>query len=135
MANNFRIASEIKPDLQDRGTLRWISHPPSTEAKQLTVVDVIFAPGQGHSFHKHPDQEEVIYIIAGRLEQWAEREKRILGPGDAVFLPRGMVHALFQFGATETKFLAIFGPSLGTHGIETIEVADEAPWRELRTRS
>ena len=132
MANNFRIASEIKPDLQERGALRWISHPPSTEARQLTVVDVTFPLGKGHSFHKHPDQEEVIYVVSGELEQWVERENRILGPGDAVFIPAGMVHALFQSGERETKFLAIFGPSVGTHGLETIEVGGEPPWQGIR---
>jgi quercetin dioxygenase-like cupin family protein len=132
VANNFRIASEIKPDLGDRGALRWISHPPSTEAKQLTVVDVTFSLGNGHSFHKHPDQEEVIYVVSGELEQWLEREKRILGPGDAVFVPTGMVHALFQFGKSESRLLAIFGPCVGTHGLETIEVAGETAWKGLR---
>jgi quercetin dioxygenase-like cupin family protein len=132
MSSNFRIASEIEPEQEDRGTLRWVSHPRSTSAKMLTVLDVTFAPDRGHSFHKHPDQEEVIYVTAGELEQWVEREKRILSPGDAVFLPAGMVHALFNAGQGECKFLAIFSPSVGANGLETIEVADQAPWCELR---
>ncbi len=132
MTSQFRIASEIEPDQQDWGTRRWVSHPPSTGAKLLTVVEATFAPGQGHSFHKHPDQEEVIYVIAGELEQWIEREKRVLGPGDAAFIPADMVHALFNVGQGDTKLLAIFGPCVGTEGLETVDVAGEAPWQGLR---
>lgn len=44
---------------------RWVSHPASTGAKLTTVIEATIRPGQGHSFHRHPDQEEVVYIIAG----------------------------------------------------------------------
>jgi quercetin dioxygenase-like cupin family protein len=40
----------------------------------------------------------VIYVLAGELEPWIEREKRVLGPGDAAFIPADTVHALFNIG-------------------------------------
>jgi quercetin dioxygenase-like cupin family protein len=98
MTRNFRIASEIKPDPASWGASRPVSSPASTGTKLITVVEAIILPGKGHSFHKHPDQEEVIYVVAGKVEQWIEREKRILGVGDAVFIPTGMVHASFNIG-------------------------------------
>ena len=86
MTGRFMLSAETPPEELDWGSLRWMSHPPSTEAKQLTVIEVTLSPGKGHDFHKHPDQEEVIYVIDGSVEQWLDQEKRILGPGDSVFI-------------------------------------------------
>jgi quercetin dioxygenase-like cupin family protein len=128
----FRIGNEIEPTSRDWGSVAMLCNPPSTGAKQLTVAEAIIRPGQGHSFHQHPNQEEMIYVLVGEVEQWLDREKRVLRPGDSVFLPAGMVHASFNVGKLDATILAVFGPSIGEGGIETVEVADEAPWNGLR---
>ena len=112
------------------GNLRLISYPPL--AKQLAVADVTFSPGEVHNFHKHPLQEEVVYVVSGKLEHWLDQEKQILGPGDGILIPPNTPHALFNAAMGETKFLAIFGPCVGTGGWETVDVADDEPWRSLR---
>ena len=132
MKGSFAIAADVEPEVLDWGSLKWMSHPPSTGAQQLTVIDVSLAPGKGHDFHKHPDQEEVLYIIAGKVEQWVDREKRILGPGDSAFVPADMVHASFNIGDGEARIIAILGPCVGENGYELVDVASEAPWQGLR---
>jgi quercetin dioxygenase-like cupin family protein len=81
----------------------------------------------------HPDQEEVLYVVFGRFEQWVDREMRILGPGDSAFVPPGVVHASFPVGDTPAQLLAIFGPCVGDRGFTTVEMANESPWSGLRT--
>ena len=131
MVDTFRIAEHIKAYQSDWVTRRWVSHPASTETKLITIIEATIAPGQAHSFHRHPAQEEAIYILAGTVEQWVEREKRLLGPGDAAFIPPGVVHASFNAGIDDVRMLAIFSPCVG-EGFETVEVAGEAPWKDLR---
>ncbi len=132
MTGRFMLSAETPPEELDWGSLRWMSHPPSTAAKQLTVIEVTLSPGKGHDFHKHPDQEEVIYVIDGSVEQWLDQEKRILGPGDSVFIDADVVHASFNVGGSEAKLLAILGPCVGEGGYELVDVAGEAPWNSLR---
>ncbi len=132
MAGQFVIASEVEPEVLDWGRLRWLSNPPSTGAQDLTVINVTLAPGKGHDFHKHPDQEEVIYVVAGEVEQWVDRAKRVLGSGDSAFLPAGTVHASFNIGDREANIVAILGPCVGEKGYEVVDVAGEAPWNGLR---
>jgi quercetin dioxygenase-like cupin family protein len=132
MPRAFTIASETEPEILDWGRLRWLCNPPSTGAGALTVIDVTLLPGKGHNFHKHPDQEEVIVVISGQVEQWLDREKRRLGPGDSVFIPAGMVHASFNAGSGEAKLAAILGPCVGDIGYVSVEMGDEAPWNALR---
>ena len=128
----FRLAGEANPEEHPYGFRRWLSHPPSTGAKQLTMVDVTIVPGQGHSFHAHPGQEELLFVVAGKLEQWIEREKRILGPGDAAFIPAGMVHASFNGGSDDLRMIVVFSPCVGAEGVEAVDVAAEVPWKGLR---
>ena len=75
----------------------------------------------------------MLYVVAGKVEQWIDREKRILGPGDAAFIQAGVVHATFNVSQSEAKVVAIFGPCIGDVGFEMVSVADEDPWRGLRT--
>ena len=132
MPAQFTMRSDVSPEVLDWGQLRWLSNPPSTGAEQLTVIDVTLAPGKGHDFHKHPDQEELLLIVAGSVEQWIDREKRILGPGDSAFVPKNVVHASFNAGSGEARIAAILGPCIGEVGYVSVEVAAEAPWNTLR---
>ncbi len=132
MSRKFAIAAETKPDVLDWGKMGWLSNPPTTGAKQLTVIDVTLGPGKGHDFHKHPDQEEVIYVAAGQVEQWVDREKRILGPGDSAFIPADVVHASFNVGDRDARIVAILGPCVGKIGYELVDMAGEAPWNGLK---
>ena len=134
MGGKFVMAKETKPEVLDWGKLGWLSSPPTTGARQLTVIDVTLAPGKGHDFHKHPDQEEVIYVVAGKVEQWVDREKRVLGGGDCAFIPADMVHASFNVGDSDAKIVAILGPCVGEGGYELVDVAGEAPWNGLRSK-
>ena len=131
MQSKFVIASEIKPEPTYFGSFHWLSHPPSTGAKQVTVMAATVVPGQGHDFHKHPDQEEVLYVASGTLEQWIDREKRILVAGDAVAIPPGVVHASFNAGSDDLRLVVMFAPCVGD-GFEMVDMSGEAPWKGLR---
>ena len=129
----FRPVGEADQQPVDFGPLRWIAHPPSTGTRQLTALEAVIAPGTGHPFHVHPDQEEMIFVLSGRLEQWVEKDLRILGPGDAVVIPMGTVHASFNAGTDDLRMIATFGPSVGDIGFTMVDVAGEAPWSTLRS--
>jgi quercetin dioxygenase-like cupin family protein len=133
MLGKFVIAKEISVNVDDFGTSSRISDPSNTGANQLTVIEVNFDPGKGHNFHKHPDQEEVVLVVAGRIEQWVDREKRILGPGDSAFIPPDVVHVSFNADDQPAKIVAILGPCIGPTGYEVVDVAHDAPWNTLRT--
>jgi quercetin dioxygenase-like cupin family protein len=131
MSSLFRLAADIAKDEHPWGNSHWISHPGSTGAEQIVVLRGTFLPSQGHAFHIHPDQEEVIFVVSGEVEQWIDREKRMLGPGDAVFVPPGVIHGTYNVGSTDATVLAILGPCAG-FAIETVDMANVAPWDQMR---
>ena len=132
MPGKFILKDDVRREELDILRLGWLSHPASTGASKFTVLEGTFFPGKGHGFHYHADQEELIYVVSGTVEHWIEREKRILGPGDSVFMPPGIVHATFNNGAGDAKVVAILGPCVGDMGVEQVDMSGEAPWNEMR---
>ena len=129
MKGVFVTASETVPEALDWGTRRWLSRPSLTGAETLVVVEVTLEPGNGHSFHRHPRQEEIVLVLDGEIEQFIEDERRVLKAGEAAFVPRGIIHASFNRGVKTARLLAIVAPGkgIGDDGYEVIEEAAQAP--------
>jgi len=132
MNGRFITKDDIARDTFDWGETGWVSRPSFTGSTALCVMDVTLVPGGGHPFHRHPDQEEIIWVREGRIEQWLERDKHELGPGEAVFIPTDMVHASFTLGDAPARLSVILTPTAGDDGYSVIDVFEEEPWASLR---
>ena len=132
MSGRFVLSKDVEREQLDWGELGWISRPPTTGAKLLTFIEVILQPGHGHDFHKHPDQEEVIHVVEGEIEQWLETSKQVLKAGDSIFIEPDVVHASFNTSDRPAKLAVVLGPCVGEDGYELVDVADQSPWNTLR---
>ncbi len=132
MQGGFISAVEARSEAIPLGTLAWFSAPPDTGAKSLAVVEVRFSPDGGHDFHLHPGQEEVIYVLEGKIEQWVGRDRRLLVAGDSAFITAGTPHASFNVTESDARILAILGPCVGETGYELVDLAGQEPWASLR---
>ncbi|MGI8974523.1 MAG: cupin domain-containing protein, partial [Gaiella sp.] len=90
------------------------------------------APGGFHDFHKHPDQDELIVVKAGRVVQWLERERKELGVGDSVYIDKDVVHGSFNEFEETAELQVILAPASGDGGYELVDVAGDEPWATLR---
>ena len=97
----------------------------------LMLVRAHLMPGEAHRFHFHPRMEEILYILSGTAEQWVEREKKILGPGDTLYVAASIVHGTYNIGEGILDFLAVLSPAQ-SDGPVTVEVNDQEPWKNLR---
>jgi mannose-6-phosphate isomerase-like protein (cupin superfamily) len=109
----------------------WQCKPGMVADTNLNFVRAHLEPGEAHRFHYHPHMEEILFILSGTAEQWIEKEKRIMKPGDSIYLPVGLIHATFNAGTDKLDFLAVLSPAK-TPAPMTIEVGDQEPWRSLR---
>lgn len=132
MNGKFTQGAEVNWEEAPIGRSANLSGPQQTGAKNLMVIDAVFESGKCHSFHHHPNQEEVIYVLEGVLEQWIEGEKRMLKPGDSCFIPAGVVHASFNDSDQDARIVAILSPAMGEDGYEVEDVFDRAPWNTMR---
>lgn len=112
-------------------THHWYCRPDLIEGSNLMFVRAHLMPGEAHRFHFHPHMEEILYILSGTAEQWAEKEKKVIGPGDSFYVAPGIVHATYNIGTDVLDFLAILSPGQ-IEGPVTVEVGDQEPWAALR---
>src|SRR4026208_1682931 len=127
----FVTAGE-KVDFVSPWTLEeWLCRSDVVKNEQLLLVRANMEPFRSHPFHNHPTREELIYIIAGRAEQWVGKEHRILGPGEMAFIPMGEIHGTYNPFNERLVFLAILSPSNAAEpGI--VDCSAQEPWASLR---
>ena len=128
----FVKQADVEQEQFDWGTIGWRCRPANTGSQQLVVMDVTLEPGEGHAFHRHDGQEEMIIVKQGAVTQFIERESTTLGPGDSVYLDAGVVHASYNDGGETAHLQVVIGPSLGEGGYGLVDVSREEPWASLR---
>ena len=111
-------------------TYEWLCRPGLTDAEKLLLVRVTIPPGKGHAFHRHPEMEEIIYVVSGQATQWVEHDHETLGPGDTAHIPVDLVHGTYNNGDQPLVFLAIFSPAK-FEGPLLIDMSCEKPWCDL----
>lgn len=128
----FVTPSEMEVVESPWGPHEWLSRPGLTEAEGLLLVRVRMPPRRAHQFHKHPEMEEIIYVLSGTAEQWVDRTQKVLRPGDSAHIPPNVVHGTYNAGDTELVFLAILSPAKSV-GPALVDVHMEEPWRSLKS--
>ena len=114
------------------GPHEWLCRPGLTDAEDLMLVRVIMPADRAHQFHRHPAMEEIIYVISGTAEQWVDKVRMTLRPGDMAHIPRDVVHGTYNASKDPLVFLAILSPAK-FEGPALIDVHTEEPWRSLKT--
>ncbi len=130
--STFVKQAGIAVDHLDWGDIGWRARPANTGCKTFVVMDVSLEPGFGHDFHKHPAQDEMIIVKAGRIEQWIGEERTILETGDSVYLDADVVHASFNTGGETVHLQVVLAPAVGDEGYQLVDVSSEQPWASLR---
>jgi len=128
----FIPSSSAEAEVVGEKTHSWYCGPERVEPTNLHFVRATFPPGEFHDFHNHPGMEEVLYILSGQAEQWIEDEKKILSPGDAVYIAKGVVHATFNPFTKPLEFLAVLSPADSSEPM-TLDRSQEEPWKSMRS--
>ena len=88
--------TESSPGIPERGWLdmdvRWLVTADSVGATQTVFGVTYFPPGSKHELHRHPNAEEVEYLISGTGIAYVGDDAVELGPGEAVFVPQNEYH-------------------------------------------
>lgn len=109
----------------------WHYNAEISEQAGIYMVKVVMPVGGMHNFHRHPEMNEILYILKGTAEQWVEDDKRILKAGDSVYFDPNVVHGTFNAGNEELELLAILSPSSGWEA-GTIDEFENLPYSEYR---
>jgi quercetin dioxygenase-like cupin family protein len=95
----------------------------------MTVFESTPAPGEGPPLHRHPNEDEVLYVLQGRLHVKLDETLHEAPAGSVVFIPKGVPHTWQNTGDDAARFLGLFAPAAA--GMErfferSAELADDA---------
>jgi quercetin dioxygenase-like cupin family protein len=88
--------------------VRWLVTRDSVGAERTVFGVTMFPPGSRHEIHRHPNAEEVEYLIAGRGVAYVGDDAIELGPGEAVFVPRDAYHGFENTGDEEVTMAWLY---------------------------
>jgi len=90
------------------GSLTWLASKPLADCEGVTMGRVIIHPGASNPRHSHPSCEEVLYLLAGRLEHWMGKQSVIMAPGDTIVVSRGIAHHARNIGDVDADMIVAY---------------------------
>jgi len=89
-------ATAPDPGMPDRGWLdmdvRWLVTKDTVGSTNTVFGVTFFPPGAKHDIHRHPNAEEVEFLVSGSGIAYVGDDAVELGPGEAVFVPQNEYH-------------------------------------------
>ena len=107
---NFRDVTEqvmTKPD-QEGLIVRNVVNKDDTGARRTILLSTEFPPGKVHLLHRHPNAEQIMYVLEGSCLALFEGEPVRLKEGDAVFIAQGEWHGVRNDTEEPTVTLVIY---------------------------
>lgn len=77
----------------------------------LTLLEASIPAGSGPPPHRHANEDEAFYLLAGALQLSAGTEIFVARAGDFVFIPRGTLHCFKNVGVDAAHALILLAPA------------------------
>jgi mannose-6-phosphate isomerase-like protein (cupin superfamily) len=77
----------------------------------LAFLEASVPPGAGPKPHVHTREDEAYYILSGELEILNRNQTFVAGPGDFIFIPRGILHRFRNPGIHTARMVFLFTPA------------------------
>lgn len=69
---------------------------------------MVLTPGRSGDAHRHPNADEVIYLVKGRVEVRAGAETFSLEATDALAIPGGLSHQIHNPGSEDAELIICY---------------------------
>jgi quercetin dioxygenase-like cupin family protein len=97
------------------GRINWHVSGPLGNSDSMTTGIVMIEAGQANPRHFHPNCDEVLHVLQGRIRHTMNEVTVDMGPGDTVSIPKGVLHNATNIGETPAVMAISFS----------------SPWREV----
>ena len=81
------------------------------QAKNFAMGSVTLDPAGGQVPWHNQEQEEVYFVLEGRIEICLGAERQVLTQGQAVYIPSGVFHQATNVGKSVARMLYCYGPA------------------------
>ena len=80
-------------------------------AGRYCVIEVETPPGRGPDLHIHLAQNELFFVLKGRIGVVCGEQRIVLNAGDSFLAPLGVPHAFVTLGTENARVLYTFDPA------------------------
>ena len=92
----------------DWGCLTWLAGGKIGNSAEQTVGRVVIKKDCANPPHHHPNCEEVLYLLAGRLEHVVGDETVAMSAGDTLVVPAGAGHYARSVGDVDADLIVTY---------------------------
>lgn len=118
---------DTSTDIWFAGTLMRLLADHESTGGQFALIEQRAAKGFSPPLHVHRHEDQLFYLLEGRLTVRLGEVERSLERGQTAWLPRGVAHS-FRVESEEARLLEISTPA----GFERFHLDLSEPARELR---
>ena len=95
---------------KDGSTIRSLIDRTNSSAVNQSLAEALVPPGGATEPHRHPQTEEIYYILSGTGRITVGDETRDVRPLDAILIPPGTRHTIANTGPKPLSFLCCCAP-------------------------
>jgi len=105
----LRSADAVETVEFDWGRLHWYASGALGNSEHLTVGQCVIRPGCANPSHGHPDCEEVLHLLRGRIEHAVAGKDTVpMEAGDTITIAPGVRHSARNVGSEDAHMLICF---------------------------
>jgi quercetin dioxygenase-like cupin family protein len=95
ISNTREVDAQVmtKPD-QEGLIVRNVINKDNTGTRRVILLTSELPPGKVHLLHRHPNAEQIMYVLEGSCLALSEDEPVRLNEGDAVYIVQGEWHGV-----------------------------------------
>ena len=93
---------------QPWGKLMWLASRKLGNSRTMTFGRVIIPADQANPRHRHPNCDEILHLLSGRLEHSLNDRRFIVEPGDTVSIPAGDWHNAQALDGVDAEMVICF---------------------------
>ncbi len=83
----------------------------SAETGSISIVEHVFSPGALVPPHRHTREDEISYVVSGKVGFRSDGKEVTLAAGGYIVKPRGELHSMWNAGSTPARMIEIISPA------------------------
>ena len=108
----LRSRSQAEPfTTKDGSTIRSLLDLSCAPVRGQSLAEAEVGPGQATTRHRHPSTEEFYYCVEGSARLEVGGEVRSIREGDAVLIPAGEPHQIYNSASKPVRILCCCAPA------------------------
>lgn len=90
------------------GQLRWFTSAEMKNSRVMTTGQAIIKPGKSNPRHFHPNCDEILHVISGKISHTMNEVTVEMEAGDTVSIPQGVLHNATNIGDSDAVLAISF---------------------------